>query len=125
MSRIIILFILLSIHIEAAPKKLLAIGQVKGYQHDSVSHALSTIERLGRESGLWDTYVRTDCELVTSKKLESNAKNLDYFDAVLFYTTGELGMDAQQKADLLAFVHDRGKGFIGVHSATDTFYTWP
>jgi type 1 glutamine amidotransferase len=125
MSRIIILFILLSIHIEAAPKKLLAIGQVKGYQHDSVSHALSTIERLGRESGLWDTYVRTDCELVTSKKLESNAKNLDYFDAVLFYTTGELDMDAQQKADLLSFVHERGKGFIGVHSATDTFYNWP
>ena len=24
-------------------------------QHDSVSHALATIERLGYESGLWDT----------------------------------------------------------------------
>ncbi len=34
-------------------------------------------------------------------------------------------MDAQQKADLLSFVHDDGKGFIGVHSATITFTSWP
>ena len=107
-------------------KKLLAIGEVKGYQHDSVSHGLATIERLGQESGLFDTYIRTDGELITKKKLEAgNAKNLDYFDAVLFYTTGELDLDAQQKADLLSFVHDDGKGFIGAHSAIDTFYKWP
>jgi type 1 glutamine amidotransferase len=106
-------------------KKLLAIGEVKGYQHDSVSHALATIERVGRESGLFDTYIRTDSELITRQKLGNNAKNLGFFDAVLFYTTGELDLSAQQKKDLLAFVHDDGKGFIGVHSAIDTFYQWP
>jgi len=107
-------------------KKLLAIGEVKGFQHDSVSHALAVIERLGQESGIYDTYIRTDSELLTKQKLKAgNAKNLNYFDAVLFYTTGELDMDAQQKADLLSFVHDDGKGFIGAHSAIDTFYTWP
>ncbi|MGI8743614.1 MAG: ThuA domain-containing protein [Bryobacteraceae bacterium] len=106
-------------------KKLLAIGEVKGYQHDSVSHALATIERLGRKSGIFDTYIRTDTELITKQKLAAgNAKNLDYFDAVLFYTTGELDMNDQQKKDLLAFVHDDGKGFVGAHSAIDTFYTW-
>ena len=31
----------------------------------------------------------------------------------------------QQKKDLLSFVHDDGKGFVGVHSAIDTFYKWP
>jgi uncharacterized protein len=107
-------------------KKLLAIGEVKGFQHDSVSHALATIEHLGRESGLYDTYIRTDCQLVTKQKIAAgNAKNLNYFDAVLFYTTGELDMDDQQKKDLLSFVHDDGKGFVGVHSALDTFYKWP
>jgi uncharacterized protein len=107
-------------------KKLLAIGDVKGFQHDSVSHGLATIERLGRESGVFDTYIRTDTQLVTKQKLKAgNAKNLDYFDAVLFYTTGELEMDEQQKKDFLAFVRDDGKGFVGAHSATDTFYTWP
>jgi len=107
-------------------KKILAIGAVAGFQHDSVSHALATIEQIGRKSGVYDTYIRTDTQLITKQKIPAgNAKNLDYFDAVVFYTTGELDMSPQQKKDLLAFIHDDGKGFIGLHSATDTFYEWP
>jgi type 1 glutamine amidotransferase len=108
-----------------AKKQLLVLGEEKGYRHESVSHAMATIERLGNETGLWDTTIRTDTEVLTKKKLEYNAKNLNDFDAVLFYTGGELPMDASQKADLLSFVHDDGKGFIGVHSATITFTEWP
>jgi uncharacterized protein len=106
-------------------KKLLAIGEEKGFRHESISHALATIERLGRETGLWDTYIRTDTEPLTKKKLEYNAKNLNDFDAVLFYTGGDLEMDDAQKADFLSFIHDDGKGFIGIHSATITFTHWP
>src|SRR5215469_7571948 len=111
----------------AAPpmKRLLVLAEEKGYRHEAVSHALATIERLGEESGLWDTTIRTDTEALTKKKLEYNAKNLNDFDAVLFFTSGELEMDAQQKAALLSFVHDDGKGFVGVHSATITFTEWP
>ena len=110
----------------ASPKKhLLVVGEEKGYRHESVSHALATIERLGDKTGLWDTTIRTDTEALTKKKLEFNARNLNDFDAVLFFTGGDLEMDAQQKADLLSFVHDDGKGFIGVHSATITFTNWP
>ena len=106
-------------------KKLLVIGEEKGYRHEAVSHAMVTIERLGKESGLWDTVIRTDTEPLTKKKLEYNAKNLNDFDAVLFYTGGNLEMDDQQKADFLSFIRDDGKGFIGVHSATITFTKWP
>ena len=106
-------------------KQLLAIGEQKGYRHEAVSHALATIERLGHESGLWDTTIRTDTEGLTKKKLEYNAKNLNDFDAVLLFTGGELEMDAGQKADFLSFIHDDGKGFVGVHSATITFTDWP
>ncbi len=111
----------------AAPprKKLLVIGEEKGFRHEAISHAMATIERLGRESGLWDTTIRTDTEALTKKKLEFNAKNLNDFDAVLFYTGGTLEMDDQQKADFLSFVHDDGKGFIGIHSATITLTNWP
>jgi uncharacterized protein len=111
----------------AGPQKkhLLVIGEEKGYRHESVSHAMSTIERLGRETGLWDTTLRTDTEALTKKKLEYNAKNLNNFDAVLFFTGGDLEMDDQQKADFLSFVHDDGKGFIGIHSAAITFVNWP
>jgi len=111
---------------QSKPKKqLLVIGEQKGYRHQAVSHAMATIERMGEETGLWETTIRTDTEVLTKRKLEFNAKNLNDFDAVLFFTSGELEMNAQQKSDLLSFVHDDGKGFIGVHSATITFTEWP
>lgn len=111
--------------VKSSKKHLLVIGEEKGYRHESVSHAMSTIERLGKQTGLWDTTIRTDTEALTKKKLEYNAKNLSNFDAVFFFTGGDLEMDAQQKADLLSFVHDDGKGFIAVHSAAITFTKWP
>ena len=40
------------------------------------------------------------------------------------FTTGELPFDPEQKAAILNFVSG-GKGFLGVHSATDTLYDWP
>jgi type 1 glutamine amidotransferase len=106
-------------------KHLLVIGEEKGYRHESVSHAMASIEHLGKQTGLWDTTIRTDTEALTKKKLEFNAKNLKDFDAVFFFTGGDLEMDPQQKTDLLSFVHDDGKGFIGVHSAAITFTKWP
>lgn len=107
------------------PKKLLFIGEEKGFRHEAISHAMATIDRLGRETHLWETHIRTDTEALTKKKLEYNALNLNDFDAVMFYTGGTLEMDDQMKADLISFVHDDGKGFIGVHSAAITFTKWP
>jgi type 1 glutamine amidotransferase len=106
-------------------KRLLVVGDEKGYRHEAITRAMVTVERLGRESGLWETVIRTDTEVLTKRKLEYNARTLNDFDAVLFYTGGALAMDEQQKADLLSFVHDEGKGFVGVHSAAITFTKWP
>ena len=122
---VLFLTVLLAAQSQPHRKQLLAICEEKGYRHEAVSHALATIERLGHDSGLWDTTIRTDTEALTKKKLEYNAKNLNDFDAVLFYTGGELEMDAQQKSDFLSFIRDDGKGFVGVHSATITFTEWP
>ncbi|MBI5280371.1 MAG: ThuA domain-containing protein [Candidatus Solibacter usitatus] len=110
---------------QAPKKRLLIIGAVKGFQHDATSQGMATLWKLGKETGLWDAYIKTDAQLLTKKKLTGNAKNIDYFDAVAFYTTGELDMDDEQKAALMSFIKDDGKGFIGVHSAPDTFYKWP
>src|SRR6516164_3443370 len=106
-------------------RNLLVIGQSKGYQHESISTAMVTFYNLGRASDEWDAYFRTDCTAVTKKPLKWEAKNLNDFDAVVFFTDGELDMDASQKADFLSFVRDDGKGFIGVHSAAITLLGWP
>ena len=107
-------------------KHVLVIGQTKGFEHDSVSTAMATVFNLGKESGLWDTMIRTDTELLTKKDLGRNAKNLNYFDLIVFAsTTSELEMDASQKTDMLSFIKDDGKGFVGIHAALDTNYNWP
>ncbi len=108
-------------------KHVLVIGQTKGFEHDSIPDAMAAIYNLGKASGLWDTTMRTDTELLTKKDLgQRNAKNLNYFDLIVFAsTTGELDLDASQKQDILSFVHDDGKGFVGIHAAMDTNYTWP
>jgi hypothetical protein len=106
-------------------KHVLFIGEEKGYRHEAVSHAMATIERLGNETGIWDSTLRTDTEALTKKKMEYNAQNLTSFNAVIFFTGGELEMDPQQKADFLSVIRDDGRGFIGIHSAAITFADWP
>ncbi len=107
-------------------KHILVISQTKGFEHDSISDGMAAIYNMGRDSGLWDTTLRTDTELITKKDLGRNAKNLDYFDALVFVsTTGELDLDDSQKKDMMSFIKEDGKGFVGVHAALDTNYKWP
>lgn len=107
-------------------KHVLVIGETKGYEHDSVPAAMAAVYKMGHDSGLWDTTIRTDTELLTKKDLGRNAKNLNYFDVLIFAsTTGELDMDASQKQDMMSFIKEDGKGFVGIHAALDTNYTWP
>jgi len=100
-------------------------------QHDSVSHALAVIERLGYDSGLYDTYIRTDSNIISKQPLMTDGKqasggpSLANVDAIFFLGHREIQLDRQQKADLLSFVHDEGKGFVAGHTATTAFESWP
>ncbi len=38
------------------------------FEHDSVPDAMAAIYNMGKESGLWDTTMRTDTELLTKKR---------------------------------------------------------
>ncbi|PWU09921.1 MAG: hypothetical protein C5B51_05355 [Terriglobia bacterium] len=110
---------------QPARRRVLAIGDTstRTYQHASISHALATIERLGRETGLYDTWIRTDTQLLTRKKTPG-IRNLDDFDAIFFYSIGEPVMTSDQKADLLSFVRDAGKGFVAAHTGNNNFFDW-
>jgi hypothetical protein len=111
---------------EVRMKHVLVIGQTKDWEHDSVSAAMAAIYNMGKDSGLWDTTMRTDTKLLTKKELPRNAKNLSYFDLIVFAnTSGELDMDASQKQDMISFIKEDGKGFVGIHAALDTNHTWP
>jgi len=100
-------------------------------QHDSVSHALAVIERLGYESGAYDTYIRTDSSVISIRPTMTNGQpasggpSLANVDAIFFLGHREVDLSQQQKTDLLAFVRDQGKGFVAAHTATTAFESWP
>jgi len=100
-------------------------------QHDSVSHALAVIERLGYESGMWDTYIRTDSNIasytlqMTTGQPASGGPSFANVDAIFFMGHRDVPLDDKQKADLLKFVHDDGKGFVAAHVALTALMSWP
>jgi uncharacterized protein len=119
-------------------KQVLAWADVRyGYQHDVISHALATIERLGYESGAYDTFIRTDSQPITKRPItfktgtgiatgeEFLAHNLNYYDAIFFFGVREIELTPDQRADLLSFVRDDGKGFVAAHSGATGFFSWP
>ena len=113
-------------------KRLLAWADTRNgqAQHESVGHALAVIDQLGHESGLWDTFIRTDSNIIskTPKKTDGSAAsggpNLNNVDAIFFMGHREVPIDAAQKEELLSFVRD-GKGFVAAHIALTAFDSWP
>jgi len=100
-------------------------------QHDSVSHALALIERQGYESGLWDTYIRTDSNIasyhpqMTTGHPASVGPSFANVDAIFFMGHRDVPLDDQQRADLLKFVHDDGKGLVAAHVGLTALMSWP
>jgi len=88
-----------------------------GYRHDVIPLSKAILTQLGSNSGVFEVTATEDTS-------EFSTENLKRYAAVMFYTTGELPMSGAQKTALFNFVRS-GRGFLGVHSATDTFYTWP
>lgn len=118
-----------------ARKQLLVWADTRGGggYHESVSHAMAVLERMGRESGIYDAYLRTDSQLITKGPIVVNAngrdwstnKNLNWFDGIFFLGLREIPISDQQKADLLSFVTEDGKGFVAAHAGNNAFMSWP
>jgi uncharacterized protein len=120
----------LSMGAAADKKKLLFFSKSSGFQHPVISwekgkpsHAEKVLTELGGKHG-WDFTFSKDGSKFSKEYLAQ-------FDAVFFYTSGDLcseGTDKQPpmtiagKQALFDYVRS-GKGFIGTHSASDTFHT--
>ncbi len=114
----------------AAPHKLLFFTKSSGFEHDVISwkkgkpsHAEKVLLKLGGGEK-WEFEFSKDGSKFTPEYLAQ-------FDTIIFYTTGDLtkpGNDKQPpmtdagKQAIFDYVKS-GKGFIGLHSASDTFHT--
>jgi type 1 glutamine amidotransferase len=110
---------------QAASKKLLFLTHAALYKHTSLAPAEKAVTELGRAGGF---------EVTTVEGYKQDAKQLDFsfltpeylnqFDGVMMMTNGNLPFSDAQKKNLLDFVRG-GKGFIGAHCASLTFYDYP
>ncbi len=114
----------------AALKKILFFSKSSGFEHSVISWkkgrpswAEKQLLEIGKKNG-WEFTFSKDGSLFSPEYLKG-------FDAVLFYTTGDLTsagtdkeppMSAAGKQALLDYVKNGG-AFAGTHSATDTFHT--
>ena len=76
----------------------------RGFQHDSVPDAMGTVWKLGMDSDLWITYMRTDTGLITKAKPDGECEEPGYFDLLVFAsTTGGNGFDrcAEERHDVV------------------------
>ena len=120
----------LAVTASAAPKKILFFTKSSGFEHPVISWKNG--QPSFAEKILLDLGAKNGWEFTFSK--DGSKFSPDYlaqFDAVFFYTTGDLcseGTDKQPpmtpagKEALFDYVRG-GKGFIGTHAATDTFHT--
>jgi type 1 glutamine amidotransferase len=95
--------------------RALLVTTTNGWRHESVHAGVLAIQQLGLKN-LFDVVYFDDPNSFTDKRLEQ-------FQVVIFLnTTGNILDTAQQKV-MERFIQS-GKGFVGIHSASDTEYDW-
>ena len=119
-------------------RKVLVFSKTNGFHHASIATGKIALAELGKKTGAFDVVISDDLANFEIDALKS-------FDAVCFLSTTlnvfspnaeELKSmsdadkktaeqrDARLKDNLMKFVKS-GRGFVGIHAATDTFYEWP
>jgi type 1 glutamine amidotransferase len=99
---------------------VLVVTHTEGFRHDSIPTAETGIRNLGTDNALFTTDF---CRTADDVRRLLTADGLSPYRAVVFAnTTGSLPVP-----DLPAFLSwiERGNGFVGIHSASDTYHDQP
>ena len=97
--------------------RVLMLTATAGFRHDAIATARDVLTSLGPAGGFTMN--------ATEDLSRISAAGLSEVDVVMFaLTSGELALTPAQRTALIDTING-GKGFIGVHSATDTLYEFP
>ncbi len=97
--------------------RVLMLTATAGFRHDAIATARDVLTSLAPAGGFTIS--------ATEDLSRISASGLSDVDVVMFaLTSGELPFTAAQRTALIDAVSG-GKGFIGIHSATDTLYEFP
>ena len=98
------------------PYDVLVFSKTAGFRHDSIAVGIQTIRDLGAANNFSVT--------ATEDAGQFTAANLAGYEAVVFLnTTGDV-LDAAQQTAFEGYIRSGG-GYVGVHAAADTEYSWP
>lgn len=102
--------------LRVANPRVLLFSKTKGFRHDSIETARDKIIQNGQKTGMSFEW--------TEDSSKFNTEYLKQFDSIVFLmTTGDVLNETEQSV-LERFV-EGGRGWVGVHSASDTEYDWP
>lgn len=100
----------------AAQFKVLLFTKTEGWHHKSINAGVTAFEKMAALHD-FDLEWHEDPSRI-------NDENLKQFDVIVFLSTSGDILNDKQKAAMENFIQS-GKGFVGVHSASDTEYNWP
>jgi len=101
---------------QAPEPRVLVFSKTAGFRHSSIETGVAALKALGSQNGF-----AVDA---TEDATAFADRNLRRYRAVVFLsTTGDV-LDATQQDALERFIQ-AGGGWVGIHSATDTEYSWP
>lgn len=96
--------------------RVLVFSKTEGFRHESITNGIKALWEIGQKSD-WNLTATEDAAYFNDEFLNS-------FDvAVWLNTTGDV-LNSEQEAAFVRW-YRRGKGYVGIHSATDTEYDWP
>ena len=119
-------------------RKILVFSLTRGFRHKSIAVGNMMMQQMGEKTGAFEAIISNDLENFEPGKI-------DDFDAICFLNTTKevfspdkkqfkkmnaaekkkaLELEKRLKKSLMNYIKG-GKGFIGIHAATDTFYEWP
>ncbi len=120
----------------AQARKVLIYTRANGFVHSSIPYGAEALRILGEKTGAYTATISDD-------PVSFEPDTLKQYDVVVFEsTTGDALLpkdfgkldeaakktakdnEARYKTGLLDFVNG-GKGFVGIHAATDCYYSWP
>ena len=96
-------------------RRVLVFSKTTGFRHDSIPDGIAAIRRLGTERGF-------AVEATEDSSVFGDAQLAAYAAVVFLCTTGDV-LDETQQAAFQRYI-EKGRGFVGVHSAADTEYDW-
>jgi type 1 glutamine amidotransferase len=128
----------LDVKTPAKPRKMLVFSLTRGWKHKSIPTGNLMTQLMAEKTAAFDVVVSNDLSNFEPEKIKD-------FDAICFLNTTmevfspakgvfakmsnpekkeALNLEKRLKKSLMEFIKS-GKGFVGIHSATDTFYQWP